>query len=404
MRTAIRAIARLTLVPQGITVVFAGFLPIFAIICMFPAVPSIISHFSSDQDARWLVPLMVSAPGLSIAVLAPFAGFFIDRYGRRKMILYATLLYGFVGACPLLLDSLRLMFLSRLALGICEAAIITVLNTLIGDYWQESGRRDWLFLQGFAGPIAGSAAVMGSGLITALWWKGSFLIYLIALPIFGAMVAYLFEPSLRNPEPHAVQADSEWRKFPWASAAAFGSVTMFVSILYYVYVINGGLAFKEVGIDDPARLSALAALPVLAVMVGAGIFRLLAARSSATQFCVLFLVLGSGLIGIGLSPNYRVMVGFVVIQQIGAGIAVPTLIAWAHTQLPRAHRGRGMGIWTSSFFLGQFLSPWFVHTLEGASGSMQGAFLGAGIAGIAAGIISLGRHLLQAGPSEVRHE
>lgn len=167
----------------------------------------------------------------------------------------ATLLYGFMGACPHLLDSLRLVFLSRLAFGVCEAAIITVLNTLIGDYWQESGRRDWLFLQGFAGPIAGSAAVTGSGLITALWGKGSFLIYLIALPIFGATVAYLFEPSLRNPEPHAVQGHSEKPKFPWASAAAFGSMAMFVSILYYVYIINGDYGFQQKRFTQSSSLS-----------------------------------------------------------------------------------------------------------------------------------------------------
>lgn len=401
MMAAKQAMARLTLIPQGITVVLAGFLPIFAIICMFPAVPSIIGHFSSDPDAGWLVPLMVSAPGLSIAVLAPFAGFFIDRFGRRKLILYATLFYGFTGAIPLLLDSLRLMFVSRLALGVCEAAIITVLNTLIGDYWKDTGRRDWLFLQGFAGPIAGSAAVMISGLITAIWWKGAFLVYLIALPIFGAMVVYLFEPSTRTPESHGLAATGESRTFPWVSAAAFGSVTMFTSTLYYVYVINGGMAFKEVGIEDPARLSALAALPVLAVMIGAAIFRLLAARSSATQFCVLFLVLGGGLMGIGLAPDYRTMVGLLVIQQIGAGIAVPTLIAWTHTQLPFAHRGRGMGIWTACFFLGQFLSPWMVHKLQIGTGSMQGAFLAAGTAGVAAGVIALGRGLLRIGPSKI---
>jgi len=52
-------------------------------------------------------------------------------------------------------------------------------------------------------------------------------------------------------------------------------------------------------------------------------------------------------------------------------------------------------------FLGQFLSPWMAHKLQIGTGSMQGAFLAAGTAGVAAGVIALGRGLLRIGPSQV---
>ena len=67
-----------------------------------------------------------------------------------------------------------------------------------------------------------------------------------------------------------------------------------------------------------------------------------------------------------------------VIQQTGAGMAVPTLIAWAQSKLPVAHRGRGMGVWTAAFFFGQFSSPLLVSLLRGGLGTMQGAFLALG--------------------------
>src|SRR5689334_18062766 len=50
-------------VPQGLTVIIAGFLPILAIVSMFPAVPAMIQHFGADPNASWKVPAMVSAPG-----------------------------------------------------------------------------------------------------------------------------------------------------------------------------------------------------------------------------------------------------------------------------------------------------------------------------------------------------
>lgn len=374
---------RLTLVPQGITIVTAAFLPIFAIVSMFPAVPAIIDHFAADPDARWKVPMMVSAPGLTIALIAPFAGWFVDRIGRRPLLIGATLLYGIVGTAPFFLDSLNAVFISRLLLGVAEAAILTIVNTLIGDYWEDEGRRDWLMLQGVAGPFLASGVIALSGPATAIRWNGIFLVYLIAFPIFFAMLAWLFEPKR---EGHTVaeidQTSRAATSFPWRPVALLGLVTLCASGLYYVFIINGGLAFREVGVTDPAALSAMTALPSLFVILGALIFRALGGRSSAVQLSAFFLLLGLGLMGIGIAATPRWMVAALVVQQTGAGMAVPSLIAWAQTKLPFEHRGRGMGAWTACFFLGQFSSPWLVHKLNDATGSMQGAFLTAGVMGL----------------------
>lgn len=90
------------------------------------------------------------------------------------------------------------------------------------------------------------------------------------------------------------------------------------------------------------------------------------------------------------------MVAGLVVQQTGAGMAVPTLIAWAQTKLPFEHRGRGMGVWTACFFFGQFSSPFLVSLFRVQTGAMQGAFLIMGAAGVvgavAAFLLAVTRH------------
>ena len=44
---------------------------------------------------------------------------------------------------------------------------------------------------------------------------------------------------------------------------------------------------------------------------------------------------------------------------------LPTLLAWTMSILPPAFRGRGTGIWTGTFFLGQFIAPIVAVALEG---------------------------------------
>ncbi|MFD2137489.1 hypothetical protein ACFSLT_24100 [Novosphingobium resinovorum] len=90
------------------------------------------------------------------------------------------------------------------------------------------------------------------------------------------------------------------------------------------------------------------------------------------QLATFFGIIGTGLAVIGLARTPGEMVVGLCIQQTAAGMAVPMLVAWAQTKFPFEHRGRGMGIWTGAFFFGQFSSPWLVHQMNLATGTMQG--------------------------------
>lgn len=375
-------------VAQGITVVAAGFLPILAIVSLFPTVPAIITHFAPrDPSAIIKVPSAVAAPGLTIALLAIFAGMATDRFGRRTMLLWATAFYALLGSAPFFLDSLDGLYVSRLLLGVTEAAVLTTMNTLIGDYWDEKGRRTWLSLQGMAGPLLASVVIASSGAATAWRWNASFLIYLVAVPIFFATWAFLYEPT---PQPHEQPQDAATpvaTPFPWRDVAIFAPVTLFAAMLYYVFIINGGSVWQEVGVQNSADIGRLSALPSLFTVVGAGIYWLVGKRSARLQLSLFLTLIGGGLIIMGLIHDWRGMIAGMILQQTGVGMAVPVLIGWVQNYLPFAHRGRGMGIWTACFFFGQFLSPVVVGLVRMGAGTMQGAFVITGAIGLAGALI-----------------
>jgi MFS family permease len=378
-------------VAQGLTLVLAGFLPILAIVTLTTAVPSIVQHYKNISNVGLKVPLLVSAPGLTIGVLALFAGILVDRFGRRPLMVGATLLYGFAGAAPFFLEDINAIIGSRLVLGIAEAAILTIVNTLIADYWDEKGRRRWLTIQGIAGPILATSVITASGYLTEFRWNGVFLVYLIALPLFIAMYMFIYEPA---PASSARREEAPAGAFPWATVGSIGALTLFTSCLYYVWIIQGGLAFNELGAVPPAELGRIFGMASLTVPLGALIFGFLSARASpATQLAVLFSMLGIGLAGIGAATTKEGMIAALLLQQAAAGMAVPTLIAMAQSKLPFEHRGRGMGMWASAFFLGQFVSPFFVNFARHATGSVRGAFVWAGVVSIIAALVTLATFL-----------
>lgn len=380
----------LTMRPQGVTIVIAAFLPIIAIVAMGPAVPAMIEHFASDPEARAKVPALIGAPGLTMAILAPFAGLLVDRFGRRPLLLLCTALYGVFGAAPLFLNDIDHIYTSRLLLGVSEAGILTVVNTLIGDYWDDKGRKNWLFLQGLVGPFLAGFVALIVGYATQIQWNGVFYVYLVAFPIWAAMFVWLFEPARRSDAAQAVEAAPAAAKspVPWLALAQIASVTFFASLLYYVFIINGALVFSEVGVKDSRQYAQIIFIPQFFILAGAVLFRLLASRGHMVLIGTFLVLLGGGLAGMGLATTAAGMALALVVQQTAAGMAVPSLISWAQTKFDFAHRGLGMGVWTAAFFLAQSQSPRLVHALDAQAGSMQGAFLIAGVAGLIAALVA----------------
>lgn len=384
--------------------ILAGFLPVLAIVSMFPAVGAMIGHFApTDPNAATKVPSMVTAPGLAIAVTALFMGLLVDRYGRRKLLVVSTFSYGIIGVIPFFLENLDVIYASRLLLGFSEAAILTTVNTLIADYWAEDGRRRWLTLQGMIGPAFSSIMIFFAGTLTAWRWNGIFLLYLLAIPIAISMWRYMYEPESdatvrRN---LGMDEDGPTAGFPWKIMIDIAVLTLFSSAIYYVFIVNGSVVWEELGIADPESIGQITALPSLFILAGAGLFWLLGRKgcSFRIQVATFLTLLGAGIAMMGLTSNWQGMVAGMAVQQTGAGMAILTLIAWAQSRLPYAHRGRGMGVWTATFFFGQFTSPLIVSALRGELGSMQAAFLTMGLASIAGAVVfflTLGRQSVPA--------
>ena len=111
-------------------------------------------------------------------------------------------------------------------------------------------------------------------------------------------------------------------------------------------------------------------------------------------------ILGSALCG--LAPNLGALVGFRVLQAVGAAMLQANSVAIIYLALPRASLGRGIGIQGAAQALGLALGP-AVGGLLLAAGGWRLIFLiniPVGLAGLAAGwlLIPRSRHLQQRAP------
>ncbi|TQJ47386.1 MFS transporter [Streptomyces sp. SLBN-115] len=387
-----------------LTLLMAGScLPILGAVLIAPVLPRMRDHFAGTPGVEALVPMALTIPALSLALLAPFAGIVVDRLGRKRLLVIATALYAVVGTSPLWLDSLGAIVAGRALVGVVEAAIMTCCTTLIGDYYSGRQRDRYLALQTMCASISATAFFVVGGAAGSAGWRTPFWAYAVSLLLAPAMAAFLPRPrptgNTTTPSPvapagtttapsPAALPEPAGRSFPWRPLAGTCALTVFGAVLFYTVQVEMAFLLDDMGVTDPGMIGFAIAASSLATVIGAVVFTRLG-RAPDAWLPVVFALCALGFAVIWLAPGPLVLTVGAMINCFGGGIMLPSLLTLALSKLDYADRGRGTGLWTGSFFIGQFVCPLVVLALTSAVGSLTGALGVLALAG-SVGAVALG--------------
>jgi len=371
----------------GVTISLAFFLPVMVIVALSPAIPSMVAHFAAVQQAATLIPLLVTTPGLVVALFAPAAGVLVDRVGRRTPLLIATFAYALAGMAPILTDNLIGIGMARVCVGLCEAVILVAINALLADYFDADRRRFWLTVQSAGFPFLAAIMIVISGFLTRWVWNGAFLSYAVVIPIFVAILIFCKEPARPSHAETSAAAIADDRAFPWFATLAICLAALFASIMFYVYIVQVALTYAAIGVTDSARVGQFIAMSAIGLPPGAFLFYQLSRRLPAEAvLAVCLIIMGAGLALIGSARTPIEMLTGGVVQQVSAGMMISTLVLWLSFILPPQHRGRGFGLLNTASFGGQFISPLIVGAVGTATGGILATFVVLGGVAIVGGV------------------
>ena len=360
---------------HGIILILAAVMPAMAIISLVPVMPLLSQEFSSVSNSEALVPIALTIPALCVAIFSPIAGLLSDRIGRKMLLLFGLLGYAAVGIIPFFLTNLFQIIASRFVLGIFEAVIMTVSTALIGDYFKGDAREKWIGIQ--IGAVSVSAIILialGGALGEFLGSRGPFLLYLIALPIALLVFLKLFEP-------RAIEKTSaSGKNLPWKTLLPLLIITLAVGVFFYTVIVSLGDILLLVEEVSPAQIGLIGAAVNLGVMIAASSFIKLKGNSSGLKLLAIgFALFSIGYVGMGVSSSIAGSVTAAIITSLGAGFLLPCMLAWVMSILEAGDRGKGTGLWTGMFFLGQFVAPLVVVALSGPLAGLSNVLVFYGI-------------------------
>ena len=174
-----------------------------------PALPAITQGFGAGMgQAQLTLTALLLAFGLSQLVWGPLS----DRFGRRPILLWGMGAYTLASVACALAPDMAWLISGRTVQGIAMGAGVMAARAVVRDLFQPL-QGATVMSQGLTGLgiIACACAPLGGMLTDALGWRYA----LLALAVFGAatlaLLAWRFEETLAQPDPHALSAGPLFR-------------------------------------------------------------------------------------------------------------------------------------------------------------------------------------------------
>jgi MFS family permease len=353
---------------QALVLLLSSCLGVLGAVLLAPVLPRIQDAFAGTPGVETLTPIVLTAPALVIGLTAMVAGRIVDRVGRKRLLVGALVAYAVVGTAPLWLDSLPLIVVSRVLVGLTEAAIMTCCTTLLADYFAGPRRERYFGLQVVFTTVAATLFFALGGALGSHDWRTPFWLYAVSLPLAAAAARFVWQPA-------PARRTRQLPPLPWAQLAAPVAVTLVGGLVFYVLIVELSFKLDAIGVESTGTIGAVSAISSLGTAVGAFTFGRVARLGPAATVPAAFALSGIGLLGLGFADSVPAVVVAAVVTGLGNGLLLPAMLSWALGSLSFEQRGRGTGVWTSAVFLGQFVCPLVVLGLSGAISGLGSALM-----------------------------
>ncbi|MEO5582815.1 MAG: MFS transporter [Saprospiraceae bacterium] len=342
-----------------LTLLLVSSLTIMSVITISPALPQMTLAFKDIENAAFLVKMILTIPALMIAIFSPITGNLIDRYGRLKILKISLITYAISGSAGYYLDNIYQILISRVILGMSVGMSMTIVITLIADYFIGPERQKFVGIQIAFMSLGGILFIGLGGILADIGWRYPFLIYLFSLLVLPLTFFFLNEPAgsqKRMEGTKNIKAPSMiWLLF---------LNTMFMWIIFFLIPVQIPFHLKALGIEKNSMIGAAIAMSTACSAISSFSYNKIKGRLNFLNIFMLgYLLMAIGFAFISFSKSYAMVVFAMMITGLGIGMMIPNTNMWVMKIVPPEIRGQEIGKLTTFWFLGQFLSPIIVFPM-----------------------------------------
>ncbi|KJZ02485.1 MULTISPECIES: MFS transporter [Pseudoalteromonas] len=332
----------------------ASTMTVLASATLAPALPAMTVAFSGIEHAAFWTKMTLALPGLVIALCAPIAGSLVDKWNSQKLLVNALILFVLSGGLGYYWqDSLWLILGSRAMMGVAVAFIMVSGTTIAGRYFEGPQFSQFMGLQAAFGGFGGVLFLALAGFLAEQHWTWVFAIYSLALLVLPGVWLWVKVPPVSLP-PQTQSLPSSWmnRTFLLCCTLALVEIIVLYGLTIHLpfYLSAQQVSASTIGLVIAGFLFAMSC-------VSMGYGRVRQYLNIKQAHIVGWLIVATGFSLLGFVNTFSSIVCASFIIGAGLGLIRPNLVVWLFEFVPPPMRGKAMGIMTTCYFTGQFISP-----------------------------------------------
>jgi ACDE family multidrug resistance protein len=336
-----------------------------------PLLPDLADALGVDRAAIGLVQAAVSVPGVLLSALI---GYFADRLGRRRVVLFSLILFATAGAAGFFARSYWLLVGARFVQGIGTSGILGLSIVLVGDLFEgpERTRAMGFNLTGLT--VVNMLGPITSGFVGATDVFRPFLIFLIGFPlaIWASRMPSERGHVTESPLRHAGAAlhDLRRKRHTVDFVGVLGATIATTVLLHgFGYTTTPLFLDSVFGIDSSGRGLIIASFQVGTVLAAIQIGRLRARRAGSTivGLALSLMAIGAGVTAI--APAWWFVSIGLGLSGVGFGLFVPLAQDRAATVGGTLYRGLTVLTWVTFVRIAQVIGPPAGSSMSEALGS-----------------------------------
>lgn len=340
-----------------------------------PAFPTIVRELGVSSGQVGLLITVFTLPGI---VLTPVLGILSDRYGRKKILVPALLLFGFAGGACAFARSFDLLLTLRFLQGMGAAALGTLNVTVIGDIYDGRERSAALGYNSSVLSVGTASYPAIGGLLATFGWFYPFALPFVAIPI-GIIVLF----SLRNPEPRNEDRLKDYFGSVWENLRdreVFGLIG--ASLLTFIVLFGPQISYLPIlmnaRFDAPSYVigAVLSGASLTTALTSTQLGRLTLRFSERSLLKSAFVLYAIALVAVAFTPSLPMLLVPAVLFGVAQGINLPNVFSLLNAHAPTENRGAFMAANGMSLRAGQTIGPLFMAYAAGTLG-LTGAYLAA---------------------------
>jgi MFS family permease len=230
---------------------------------------------------------------------------------------------------------------------------MTIVITLIADYFEGKERQNFAGIQVAFMSIGGIILVSLGGFLADISWRTPFLIYVVSLAFLPMAIIHLYEPKIER-TPAEILDQPKAPSLTWLLIIN----TMIMWILFFILPVHLPFFLKSLGVEKNALIGIAVAVSTLFSAVSSFSYAKMKGRFSYYSiFFMGYLIMAIGLLLTSMASNYLWVLLAMMFSGFGIGMMIPNTNLWIMQITPPAIRGKEIGKLTMFWFMGQFLSP-----------------------------------------------